>query len=146
MHILVKNVYPSENCCLLLEFTNGEWRKYNCKQLFNQFPDYKVLENPDVFNQVKVEVGGYGVYWNEDIDLPELELWENSEPYKSAFDGLLSFSDAAERWNIDDSTLRKAVACGKLIENDDVKKFGKQWIVSEQSMNKLFGKIQQNRN
>lgn len=141
MHILVKNVYPSENCCLIIEFSNGEWKKYDCRQLFAEYPDYKILENPDVFNLVKTEPGGFGVSWNEDIDLPELELWENSEPYSSPFSGLLSFAEAADRWHIDDSTLRKAVANGRLVENIDVKKFGKQWVISEQAMDKIFGRI-----
>lgn len=55
------------------------------------------------------------------------------------FDGLMSFKDAAELWGIDDSTLRKAVASKKLIENVDVKKFGKQWIVTSTAMKRVFG-------
>lgn len=56
------------------------------------------------------------------------------------FDGLMSFKEAANLWNIDDSTLRKAVINGKLIEGKDVKKFGKQWIITVDAMEKTFGK------
>ncbi len=55
------------------------------------------------------------------------------------FDELLSFSDAAKLWKLHDSTLRKAVANGKLVDGIDVKKFGKQWIITKSAMCKYFG-------
>lgn len=58
---------------------------------------------------------------------------------KNAFDGLYSLSEAAAIWNIDDSTIRKAILSGKLIENTDVRKFGKQWVITEAAMERLFG-------
>jgi len=58
----------------------------------------------------------------------------------SRFDGLLSLKDAADIWGKDDSVLRKAIATGKLIENVDVKKFGKQWVVTVEAMERLYGK------
>lgn len=135
----VKAVYPYEDLNIIVVFENNAIKKYNTKQLFTQFDWYRELENPDIFNLVQVEAGGYGVYWNEDIDISEDELWENSEPFVSAFDGLMSFSEAAQKWNIDDSTLRKAVANGRFIENVDIKKFGKQWVIREKSMINVFG-------
>lgn len=137
----VKSAYPYEDLNIIVVFENGVTKKYDTKQLFSQFDWYKALENPDIFNLVKVEAGGYGVSWNEDIDISEDELWENSVPFVSAFDGLMSFSEAAQKWDIDDSTLRKAVANGRFIENVDIKKFGKQWVVREISMKNVFGDI-----
>lgn len=135
----VKAVYPYEDLNIIVVFENNAIKKYDTKQLFPQFDWYRELENPDIFNLVQVEAGGYGVSWNEDIDISEDELWENSEPFVSDFDGLMSFSEAAQKWNIDDSTLRKAVANGRFIENVDIKKFGKQWVVREKSMINVFG-------
>lgn len=135
----VKAVYPYEDLNIIVVFENNVVKKYDTKQLFSQFDWYRELENPDIFNLVQVEAGGYGVSWNENIDISEDEIWENSEPFVSAFDGLMSFSEAAQRWNIDDSTLRKAVANGRFIENVDIKKFGKQWVIREKSMINVFG-------
>lgn len=137
--IKVTNVYPAENLHLIVFFENGSVKDYDVKQLFKQFPDYKTLENPDIFNLVQVDCGGYGVAWNEDIDISECELWEGSVDYVSPFNGLMSFSDAAEKWGIDDSTLRKAAASGRLVNGVDVCKFGKQWVITENSMKKIFG-------
>lgn len=58
----------------------------------------------------------------------------------SPFDGLLSFKEAAQLWGLDDSTLRKAVSSGKIIENTDAKKFGKQWLITVEAMERIFGK------
>lgn len=57
------------------------------------------------------------------------------------FEGLLSFSEATQKWNLKDSTLRKAVATGKLINGVDCKKFGRDWIVKESAMYREYGKI-----
>ncbi len=135
----VKAVYPYEELNIIVVFENNVVKKYDTKQLFSQFDWYRELENPDIFNLVQVEAGGYGVSWNENIDISEDELWENSKPFVSAFDGLMSFAEAAQKWNIDDSTLRKAVANGRFIENVDIKKFGKQWVIREASMKNVFG-------
>lgn len=135
----VKVVYPYEELNIIVVFENNVIKKYDTKQLFTQFDWYRELENPDIFNLVQVETGGYGVSWNDNIDISEDELWENSEPFVSAFDGLMSFAEAAQRWNIDDSTLRKAAANGRFIENVDIKKFGKQWVIREASMKNVFG-------
>ncbi len=137
--IKVKAVYPTSDLNIIVVFTNGIIKRYDVKRLFSQFDWYQELENPDLFQLVKVDCGGCGVAWNEDIDISEYELWENSEPYISPFEGLMSFAEAAERWHIDDSTLRKAVSNGRLVENIDIKKFGKQWVVTENSMRSIFG-------
>ena len=49
------------------------------------------------------------------------------------FEGLLSFKEATDLWGLNESTLRKAVSYGKLKENIDVKKFGKQWNIRKKS-------------
>lgn len=56
------------------------------------------------------------------------------------FDSLMSFKEAADLWGIDDSTLRKAVTSGKIIEGKDAKKFGKQWIITTEAMERIFGR------
>lgn len=55
------------------------------------------------------------------------------------FDGLLSFKEATDMWNLNESTLRKAVTYGKFKEGVDVKKFGKQWIVTIEAMEREYG-------
>ena len=67
------------------------------------------------------------------------ELWENGVQVETPFDGLMAFSDATELWGLNESTLRKAVTYGKLVNGVDVCKFGKQWVVSVDSMKREYG-------
>lgn len=77
----VKEVYPAEDLHLIVIFENEKVKDYDVKQLFKQFPDYKTLSNPDIFNLVHVGCGGYAVAWNDELDISECELWEGSVDY-----------------------------------------------------------------
>ncbi len=57
------------------------------------------------------------------------------------FNELLSFAEAADIWGIDQSTLRKAVADGRLVPGRDCRKFGKQWVVTVDAMARIFCRI-----
>ena len=37
-----------------------------------------MLKNDAFFKTVKTDAGGYGISWNDDVDLSEYELWTNS--------------------------------------------------------------------
>lgn len=56
-----------------------------------------------------------------------------------SFKGLYTFQEVSAIYGIDNSTLRKQVSNNKLIENIEVKKFGKTWLITEQAMIKHFG-------
>ncbi|HEY9059368.1 MULTISPECIES: helix-turn-helix domain-containing protein [Pseudobacteroides] len=52
---------------------------------------------------------------------------------------VLTFSEAAEIWGIDPSTLRHKVTGEKLIEGVDYRKSGKVWLITMNAMEKLYG-------
>lgn len=58
---------------------------------------------------------------------------------KGSFNGLYTFQDVAKIYNIDSSTIRKQVQNQKFYDNE-IKKFGKTWIITEQAMISHFGK------
>ena len=58
---------------------------------------------------------------------------------RGSFKGLYTFQDVAQIYNIDASTIRKQVQNQKFYENE-IKKFGKTWIITEQAMVEHFGK------
>ena len=74
---------------LLIRFRNGEQKVYDCGALVSR-PEFQLLASPAFFLAVHVDVGGYGISWNDDIDLSEYELWTNGqtvtelEPYPSS--------------------------------------------------------------
>ena len=136
----IKNVAPLRDFKLSVQFSEGVTKLYDVKPLFEKIPAFHYLnDNPAEFECVSVDVGGYGIVWNDELDLSCDELWEDGVVVKTPFDGLMAFSDATELWGLNESTLRKAIAYGKLVNGVDVCKFGKQWVVSIDAMVREYG-------
>ena len=135
----IKNVSPLPDYRLSVQFAEGCTKIYDVKPLFKQIPAFEELKDSHLFSDVTVDVGGYGIVWNDDLDLSCDELWENGVAIKTPFDGLMAFSDATALWALNESTLRKAITYGKLVEGVDVCKFGKQWVVSTEAMKREYG-------
>ena len=136
----IKNVFVLPEYKLSVQFSEGVTKIYDVKPLFEKIPSLTELkEDPSEFACVSVDVGGYGIVWNDDLDLSCDELWENGTEVDTPFDGLMAFSDATELWGLNESTLRKAITYGKLVNGVDVCKFGKQWVVSVAAMKREYG-------
>ena len=135
----VKNVTPLDNYEVSVQFSEGITKRYSIKPLFKRFKVFNNLKNEKLFKKVHVGQGGYGIIWNDEIDLSCDELFENGIVVKTPFDHLLSFKDATELWGLNESTLRKAISYGKLINGVDVCKYGKQWVVSIKAMKREYG-------
>ncbi len=136
----IKNVAGLQDYRLSVQFAEGVTKIYDVKPLFRKWKQFDVFsKSPELFFEVQVDTGGYGVIWNDELDLSCDELFENGTPIKTPFDGLMAFSDATELWGLNESTLRKAIAYGKLRAGIDVCKFGKQWIITMESMKREYG-------
>lgn len=136
----IKSVSPLPEFKLSVCFCEGVTKIYDLKPLFNAIPAFlSFKENPMTFEEVEVDVGGYGIIWNDDLDLSADELWEHGEEVETPFSGLMAFSDATEIWGLNESTLRKAVSYGKLVNGIDAFKFGNQWVVSMKAMEREYG-------
>ncbi len=136
----VKNVSPLPDYRLSVQFSEGVTKLYDLRPLFTKLPIFTELQDDaELFSSVSVDVGGYGIIWGDELDLSCDELWEHGEQVDTPFDGLMAFSDATELWGLHESTLRKAIAYGKLVNGVDVCKFGKQWVVSAEAMQREYG-------
>lgn len=139
----IKNVSALPEYRLSVQFSEGVTKIYDVKPLFEKLPVFVSLkDNVQEFANVTVDVGGYGIVWNDELDLSCDELWENGIKVDTPFDGLMAFSDATELWGLNESTLRKAITYGKLVNGVDVCKFGKQWVVSIEAMKREYGNKQ----
>ena len=78
MFYKVKNVHPLPNLMLLVDFENGVQKQYSIESLLSKWKTFTVLkDNEKLFNSVKVDGKGYGISWNDDLDLSCSELFEN---------------------------------------------------------------------
>lgn len=136
----IKTVNPLSDYRLSILFSEGVTKIYDVKPLFDRLPAFRrLVDEPELFYEVSVDVGGCGIVWNDDIDLACDELFTNGIQVDTPFDNLMSFGDATELWGLNESTLRKAVEYGRLINGVDVCKYGKQWIITMDAMRREYG-------
>ncbi len=136
----IKSVNALPDCRLSVQFTEGVTKLYDVKPLFEKWAAFRVLEkDPALFFGVEVDAGGYGIVWNDELDLSCDELYHNGEAVRTPFDGLIAFTDATKLWGLNESTLRKAIVYGKLVNGVDACKFGKQWVISAEAMRREYG-------
>lgn len=136
----VKAVNALQNNCLSVQFAEGVTKIYDITPLFSKWVQFKDLQDDRaLFESVEVDFGGYGIIWNDELDLSCDELYANGKTVETPFDGLMAFTDATEIWGLNESTLRKAIAYGKLINGVDACKYGKQWVISAEAMRREYG-------
>jgi hypothetical protein len=76
MFYKVSAVKPLSEYRLLVQFLNGEQKEYDVKPLFKKWTAFQALSRVSgLFEQVRVDTGGYGISWNDDIDLSCDELY-----------------------------------------------------------------------
>ena len=75
----IKNVLTKENLIIEVEFEDKTRKIYDVKKVINKWSIFENLKNENLFKNVKVDIGGYGISWNEDIDLSCEEIWQNGE-------------------------------------------------------------------
>lgn len=75
----VKSVSPQEDLNLLVVFVDGATRLYDVKQMFDKHPVFEKLKDEKLFSEVKIDLGGCGISWNDDIDIACDELFYNSK-------------------------------------------------------------------
>ncbi|MDE7062690.1 MAG: DUF2442 domain-containing protein [Lachnospiraceae bacterium] len=80
----VKEIIPIKKYILLATFHDGTVKTYDIEPLFAEIEAFNTLKVvPHLFEQVKVDIGGYGICWNDEIDLSCDELWDNGVIYKN---------------------------------------------------------------
>lgn len=74
----IKKVSALPEYKLSVEFCEGVTKIYDVKPLLEKETFFATLmDQPEVFASVSVDVGGYGIVWNDELDLSCDELWEN---------------------------------------------------------------------
>lgn len=85
LSVRVTNVIPEKDMNLIVRFENGVTKKYDTKQLLNQFPVYEKLKDEAFFKLVRIDCGGCAVAWDEEVDISEVELWEGGVEISSVY-------------------------------------------------------------
>jgi hypothetical protein len=74
----LKSIESLPNYHLQAVFQNGEKRLYDVEPLFERWKPFRAfLLTPNLFDQAEVDTGGYGVVWNDELDLACEEIYQN---------------------------------------------------------------------
>ncbi len=78
----VAAVRPSDDYRLIVDFCNGARRIiYDIKPLLDDFAMFRpLIDHEGLFESVRVDIGGYGIVWNDAIDLSCDELYTHGQP------------------------------------------------------------------
>ena len=117
----IEDVVPLADFHLLVFFRDGLVKKCDIREFFRQNKQLKVfLElHKEMFYHVRIQNGGYGVYWEENMSIADFELYKTGEKVPLSLSDFRNFvthrvintAEAAEilncsRQNIDDLVRR----------------------------------------
>ena len=78
----ILDVQPLENLNLLVKFKNGAKKLIDINPYLKRFSIFQELKNRAVFENVKVDSSGWGIVWNNRIDLSACDVWEYGKDIK----------------------------------------------------------------
>ena len=74
----IQGVEAKDDYIIEAVFFDGQIVQYDVKPLFVAFPVFRIFEEDHgLFRSVKVDQGGYGVSWNDELDLDAETIWED---------------------------------------------------------------------
>jgi len=74
----VKSVSTLPNYKLSVQFEDGITKVYDVLLMFDKSPAFRCfITDPELFVEVEVDKGGYGVVWNDELDISCNELYDN---------------------------------------------------------------------
>jgi len=72
----ILEVTPLDNLNLLVGFKNGIRKRLDINPYLEKFSAFQKLADRRAFENVKVDSSGWGIVWNEEIDLSACDAWE----------------------------------------------------------------------
>ena len=91
----INSVQTKDNFIILATFLDGTIKQYDLKQMFPIYPLYETTfsQSPKLFKQVQIDTGGYGLSWNDDLDIDAETIWyEGDTVGKSAVSPILELA------------------------------------------------------
>jgi len=83
----LNRIKPLPGAMLWAEFKDGREVVYDVSGLTEFNPVFcDLVQNPDLFNRVRIDPGGYGISWNDELDLEAEELWKHGSELKASFE------------------------------------------------------------
>ncbi len=80
MFIKATKVKFLEDVMLEMTFQDGKVIKYDMSRMFSKYPQLEELrKNRQLFENGRLDPGGYGVIWNDKLDFDAMSIYEDGE-------------------------------------------------------------------
>ena len=74
----VQSVSMIDQNILQAIFIGGEVIQYDLRKMLSILPQFQeIINDPSLASKVHADTGGYGVSWNDDLDLDSETIWED---------------------------------------------------------------------
>lgn len=115
----IDDVVPLNNNCLLLFLRNNSTRYCNLDEYMEKNSRFSILaNNNDIFKQVSIQVGGYGIKWDNNLYISDTELYKLSSPIPISPQEIKSYTT----WRvINTAEARRILNCSRQYINELVK-------------------------
>ena len=81
MFVKITSIATLPDFILLIGFSTGEFKQFDVKPLIEKYQPFKALTDINgLYEQAKIDVGGYGIVWNDELDLSADGLYEQGHP------------------------------------------------------------------
>lgn len=68
-----------EGVTIEVTFINGNVYRYDMSNLFDKYPQLRKLEDRKLFESGYVDQGGYGIIWNDELDIDSFTIVDDGE-------------------------------------------------------------------
>ena len=113
----IEDIVPLQNYELLVFFRNGIIKKCPMKKFFNKNKSLKTFLTlrKELFQFVRIQPGGYGIYWEENMSISDAELYDTGTtiPLSSS-----DFKDFVEHRIINTAEAAELLDCSRQNIND----------------------------
>lgn len=100
---IIKNIDTMDNFILTITFSTGEVRELDLKPIMDEYPLFHALEENNLFENAKIDLGGFGIVWNEEFSISSGDAYsrsvETKEKAKEVQSSILIKRIIAERKN-----------------------------------------------
>ncbi len=104
MFVKIKNIEILSDFKIKALFSCDVVKTYDFNNLIQNHKAFKDLQQNNLFNQAKVDCGGYGICWTDDIDIDSGEIWYNGtttlETDEDIFNYIKAVAEESEPENI----------------------------------------------
>lgn len=116
----IEDVLPLNDRNLLVFFRDGTVKKCALTEYFEKNPPFSILlKRDDFFHDVRIQTGGYGVQWDENLSILDSELYKMGKPIPLSAE---DFKEFASKRVINTAEAADILECSRQYINELVKK------------------------